>query len=1040
MRFVILSGILALAAGAAFGQSQLGTGAISGVVQDTSGSVVADAQITVTNVETGLVREIVSGAGGQFVAPVLPTGNYKLRITKPGFSTLEQTDIIVNVGGAATVTAVLKVGGVSETVTVEDTAAIDSAQTDVSSLVDSSQIKELPINGRRYYDFALLAPGVTRDARLGLLSFRGTSGSFNNYMIEGNDDNDAYFSENRGRYRTPSTLSANAVQEFQVGRGAYAAEFGRAAGGSVNLVLRSGANLVHGDGFYYYRDQDFGARDPLATIKPPERRQQLGGSISGPIRSNRLFYFVNYDQQIRNFPLVIEDLNDVLDSGRPTLPANPTAAQQATYDTDLKAFTAGSSFLRSKFPDGQPGSQQSRTLGNNLVLGKLDYLINSSNTLSTFFNYLRSSGERAIQTPIVLPNVGRNGTDDVRIYSYNARLTSTFGGRRVNELRFQWSRDWEFEFADQPPPETTINVGSNPFSFGEATFLPRAALPDERRVQFVDNFSYIAGRHAFKFGGEANRVHDIIDNPALFGGQYQYSTALAIGRDLVNVGSKNYTSYSQNFGLSRFSYNTIDYAAFVQDQWKPHQRLTINYGMRWDKEAMPGPFAPNPAIPETQNLPVDNRSFGPRVGVAYDTAGSGRTILRGGYGMYYGRIPNGLLADALQKTGLVDPTHATIALVLQPGDPNAPVYPNLLPALPASGSFSSTVARLAKGFARPRVQDFTIGVDRELFHGLVLSASYMYAKGDHLEMTMDDNLPLPSFQRTYQLPDGSTFTLPFSAGVTRTATGVTQNVNAARPNPGAGAINAAHSIGESWYHAMFLELKHRFTRGLQYNLAFTWAKSENVAGNDNGGGTSAETAFGGGTPADQFHLSGDRGLSPQDQRYRVVGSAIWEPRLQALRNFRFSAIYTGESGRPVAAVISVPALPFLGADGAQYNGFGGLRGQGTGGDRNLAPNIPRNSISGPANYRLDLRAARDFRITERLRLEVLGEGFNIFNHANYNGFGTTRYTAAAPTTSTPLAAPNQLAPTAGYFAPNNDCTPPDGTNARRLQLSARFRF
>jgi hypothetical protein len=1010
------------------------------MVQDTSGSVVADAHITVTNVETGLVREIVSGAGGQFVAPVLPPGNYKLRITKPGFSTLEQTDIIVNVGGAATVTAVLKVGGVSETVTVEDTAAIDSAKTDQSSLIDRQEIQNLPINGRRYYDFALLAPGVTRDARLGLLSFRGTSGSFNNYMIEGNDDNDAYFSENRGRYRTPSTLSANAVQEFQVGRGAYSAEFGRAAGGSVNLVLRSGANLLHGDGFYYYRDQDFGARDPLATIKPPERRQQLGGSLSGPIRSNRLFYFVNYDQQIRNFPLVIEDLNDVLDSGRPTLPANPTAAQQATYDADLKAFTAGSNFLRSKFPDGKPGNQQSRTLGNNLVLGKLDYLINSSNTLSTFFNYLRSSGERAIQTPIVLPNVGRNGTDDVRIYSYNARLTSTFGGRRVNELRFQWSRDWEFEFADQPPPETTINVGSNPFSFGEATFLPRAALPDERRVQFVDNFSYIVGRHAFKFGGEANRVHDIIDNPALFGGQYQYSSALAIGRDLVNPGSKNYTSYSQNFGLSRFTYNTIDYAAFVQDQWKPHQRLTINYGIRWDKEAMPSPFAANPAIPETQSLPVDNRSFGPRVGVAYDPVGGGRMVLRGGYGMYYGRIPNGLLANALQNTGLLDPAHATIALVLQPSDPNGPVYPNLLPGLPSNGSFGSTVTRLAKGFARPRVQDFTVGVDRELIAGLVLSVSYMYAKGDHLEITVDDNLPAPTFQRTYQLPGGSTIMLPFSAGITRTAAGVTQNVNAARPNPGAGAINASHSTGESWYNAMFLELKRRFTRGLQFNLAFTWAKSENEAGNNDGGGTSAETAFGGGTPADQFHLSGDRALSPQDQRFRVVGSGIWEPRLRALRNFRFSAIYTGESGRPVASLISVPALPFLGVDGAQYNGFGGLRGQGTGGDRNLAPNIARNSISGTANFRLDLRAARDFRITERLRLEVLGEGFNIFNTANYNGFGTTIYTAAAPTTSTPLATPIQLTPTAGYFAPNNDGTPPDGTNARRLQLSVRFRF
>jgi hypothetical protein len=1040
MQLALFASVLSITLVPALAQSQLGTGAIAGVVQDSSAGSVTGAEVTLTNKETGLVRKMVSGAGGQFAAPVLPTGAYKLRVTHAGFSALEQDDIVVNVGSTATVIAELKVGGIAETVTVEAAAAIDSAKTDESSLIDRKLIQDLPINGRRYYDFALLAAGVTRDARLGLLSFRGTSGSFNNYMVEGNDDNNAYFSENRGRYRTPSTLSANAVQEFQVGKGAYAAEFGRASGGSVNMVLRSGANTLHGDGFYYYRDQSFGARDPLAAIKPPERRQQLGGSISGPIRANRVFYFVNYDQQIRNFPLVIEDLNDVLNSGKPRLPANPTEAQQSAYDADLKAFTAGSDFLRSKFPDGKPGNMQSRTLGNNLVLGKLDYYINSSNTLSTFFNYLRSSGERAIQTPIVLPNVGRNGTDDVRIYAYNARLTSTFGGRRVNELRFQWSRDFEFEFADQAPPETTINVGSNPFSFGQATFLQRAALPDERRLQFVDNFSYLAGKHSFKFGGEFNRVHDIIDNPALFGAQYNYSSALAIGRDLVTPGARNYTSFLQNFGVYRFAYDTVDYAAFAQDQWKPHQRLTINYGIRWDKQALPSPTAPNPAIPETRSLPSDQRSFGPRIGVAYDPAGGGRTILRGGYGMYYGRIPNGLIANALQQTGLLDPAHSTIALNLQPGDANAPVYPSLLPSLPAGGSLSSTVTRLARDFARPRVQDFTFGIERQLLRGLVLSASYMHARGDHLLMSTDDNLPAPGFERIYQLPDGSTFTLPFSAGVTRTAAGVTQNVNAARPNPASGAINVSHSNGESWYNALLVEARHRLSHGLQFRVAFTWSKAENIAGNDNGGGTASETAFGGGTPADQFHLGTDRARSPLNQTYRLVSSAVWEPRWRGVRGFRFSGIYTAEDGRPVAAFISVPALPFLGADGAQYNGFGGLRGQGTGGDRNLAPNIPRNSLVGDANYKLDLRVAHDFRIVERLRLELLIEGFNIFNRSNYNGYGTTLYSAAAPTTSTPLATPIRLTPSDGFFAPNNDGTPPDGTNARRLQLSVRFRF
>jgi hypothetical protein len=1026
LSFVLLSAAIMLA------QSQLGTGALAGTVRDASGAAVPAAQITISQAETGLLRRVESNDSGQYFAPVLPAGAYKVRVVKTGFATLEEDNIVVNVGATSNVPSTLRIGDVAETMNVEATVAIDPAETDVSSLVDRSEISNLPINGRRYYDFALLTPGVTRDGRFGLLSFRGTSGNFDNYMVEGNDDNQAYFSENRGRYRAPSTVSANAVQEFQVGQAAYQAEFGRASGGSVNMVLRSGANQMHADGFYYYRDQSFGARDPLATIKPPERRQQLGGSLSGPIRSNRLFYFVNYDQQIRSFPLVIEDLTNALQSGKPVLPPNPTSAQQAQYNTDLIAFNAGQAFVMQQFPGGAPGNMQSRTMGNNIVLGKADYILNGSNTLSTFFNYMRSHGDRAIQTPIVLGNVGRNGTDDVRIYSYNARLTSTVSVHQINELRFQWSRDFEYEIGDQPPPQTYAN-GSGNFSFGLATFLQRYALPDERRLQFVDNYSVVAGRHAFKFGGEVNRVYDYIDNPTQFGGTYTYPNVLALGRDLVTPGAKNYTSFVQDFGLAKYSYTTIDFALFAQDQWKPMRRLTINYGIRWDKQTMPAPFAPNPAIPETQKFPTDGSSFGPRVGAAYDLTGKGRIILRGGYGIYYGRIPNGIIAYALQNTGLTDPSKALVALTLQPTDPNAPVYPKVLPGVPSTGSLSTTVTRIASDFARPRVQDYTIGAQLQLPLGFVMSASYAHTYGDHLEIVVDSNLPAPQFTRTYQLPNGSTFTVPFSAGPS-------SNVNLARPNPSMGAVNTNTAQGMSWYNGLILDVRRRMSHNLQINGAFTWAKAENIAGNDNGGGSAAETAFNGGTPADQFNFTSDRGISPLDQRFRGVASAVWTPSWKPLRGFRFSAIETAESGRPVASFISIGSIPFLGPDGKTYNGFGGIRGQGTSGDRNLVPAIPRNGMYAPANYKLDLRIAREIRFTERLAVEIMAEAFNLFNHSNYNGFNTTLYNAVATTTSTPLSMPIQLTPAIGYFSPNSDAAPPDGTNARRLQLAIRFHY
>src|SRR5215475_13543999 len=241
---------LSAIASAALAQSQLGTGSISGTVSDSNGAVISGATVTITNAGTGLVRALTTGDSGQFSAPALPVGEYSARVEKAGFATLEQKSLVVNVGGTVTLRLELKPGAANEVISIVAAQTLDAARTEETTLINRMQINDLPINGRRADQFALLAPGVTRDGRFGLLSYRGQSGVFNNFTVEGNDDNQAYFAEARGRTRIASNISANAIQEFQVAQSGFMPEFGRSAGGGINAVVRSGSNALKGDAFW----------------------------------------------------------------------------------------------------------------------------------------------------------------------------------------------------------------------------------------------------------------------------------------------------------------------------------------------------------------------------------------------------------------------------------------------------------------------------------------------------------------------------------------------------------------------------------------------------------------------------------------------------------------------------------------------------------------------------------------------------------------------------------------------------------------------
>jgi len=1052
----------------ASGQSQLGTGAINGTVKDPRGDVVPGAAITVMNTETGLTRDTVSGSAGQFSVLVLPPGDYNVRVEKEGFNKLEQTHVVVTVGASTSVIAKLEVGSVKETTTIVATPLIETTKTEEASLVSRQEIQDLPLNGSRYDQLALLTPGVTRDATFGLLSFRGMSGVWNNFMVEGNTDNQAYNGEARGRTRVASNLSFDAIQEFQVGHSNFSAEFGRAIGGNINAVVRSGGNAFHADAFYLYRDQNLTARDPFASFRPKERRQRFGGSMLGPIKRNKLFYFANYDQQVRNWPLVFTDTSGALTNGNPTAPSSLSTACRASLTSaaclaDVSAFNAGVNKITSQIQAGAPTGALPRSFNHNLALIKVDWIANPKNSVALTYNYLNHRAPNGILTnALVTNNLAANGHDDVRTHSLIGRWTTTISATKVNEFRAEWSRDFEFQSSSDPAPNTAI--GS--FSFGKSTGQDNIANPDERHSQFIDNFSWIAGRHSIRFGGEVEYIREFINRPTNFSGGYSYANALTFGRDLLRLNSsgaadpnaRNYTTYRQNFGLAINTFHVVNYASFVQDQWRMNKRVTLNLGLRYDYQRLPQPFFPNPAIPETAIINSDHKNFGPRAAFAWDIKGNAHTVIRAGYGMFFSPTPLGTIDNVLRQTGLIDPTKALLSLSFTSSTAGAPIYPATLTTdqlLAAVGATGVTATRLDPNFRRPRAQEINVGVERLLPGNIVLSASYIYTKGDRLPFTFDTNLPPPAFMRTYQLPDGTTLTVPYSAGVICTVsvlpcpTANVRSVNLSRPLATAsiGAVNVIRPLGLSWYHAFLLEATKRLSKGFEFHIAYTLAKAEDVAGTGDGSGRGDEGPFGGFNITDQFNIAANRSRASTDQRHRFVASDIWNLPFgkhgnslgnRIIRNWRVSNIFTAQSGRPYGeGTFVTTGIPFT-ANGMEWNGFGfNLFGQS---GSSLLPTVGRNNHTSAANYALDMRLSREFHIKDRYVLELLGEGFNLFNHANFNQFNNSAYGLGPTLATTPVDTPVPLTKVATFATPFGDGVFPDGTGARRFQLSARFRF
>jgi Carboxypeptidase regulatory-like domain/TonB dependent receptor len=1041
-------------------------GAMAGTVLDPSDAAVPNAKVTVKNNGTNAEDSSTTDDSGYYRINNLTPATYTVTISASGFSDLRAESVDVQIGRVTDFSPHLSVASAGTSVTVSsELPEVNVTSAELGPVVNQTSIANLPINGGRWSDFALLTPSVNNDANgFGLVSVRGTSTLLNNFTVDGADNNQAFFSEERGRTRAGYSTAKEAVQEFQVNTSNYSAEYGRAAGAVINTVTKSGSNQFHGGVYFYDRDNTWGATNPYTTLttqtspgvfvsspyKASDTRYIGGFGVGGPVIKDRLFFYVAYDKFYRDFPGTAVATSPKTFFAAPTAATintlaqrifntdTPTADQLATAQTD---YTNGLNALLGELgPVPRTGDQY-------ILFPKLDWQINPNNRASFEVNVMRWSSPAGIQTQSSNTfGIASFGNDYVQDTWGIAIVNTSFTSSISNEARYQYGLDNEWEnnqsptayelakFVNPPgysnpyalPPDVFITNG---FDMGVPTFLNRPAFPFETRQQFADTVTWVKGRHTMKFGVDIAHANDLSKNLRFQYGSFSYASLLNYFSDFYATDSCGglpcYSSFQQAFGPLGFSFSTTDFGIFAEDSWKITPRVTLTLGLRYDYEKLPGAESSleNPAVPQTTSLPSDTNNVGPRIGFAWDIFGNGKTVLRGGYGLFYGRIINSTIYNALINTGN---TNGQLSYFYTPA--SGPTFPQIF-SVPV-GSARPNVVFFGPDFQAPQIQQFDLTFERELGWNTVFSASYLGSLGrslpDFVDANIDTSVAVPT---TYlvvdatgssKLPNGATYTT---------------NVFNTRLNPNYGSMTDIFSGISSSYNALVLQVNHRMSNNIQFNLNYTYGHSIDFGQN---GSTFTDTN----DLLVPNSIALEKGNSIFDVRQRFVGSVVanspWKVAGWAgyfINGWQLSPIYQAQTGLPYSLVVSGSAPGGLGAG---INGSNGRKG---------IDIFGRATFNMPSTQVLDIRLAKMFIFNERFRLEVLGDFFNLFNHVNVTGINNTGYIIATRGTVTGpdgSSVPcSTAAPCLQYNAPFGHVTNANSNYAyssRQIQIGAKFYF
>ena len=1030
--------VFAFCCPAIFGQgASAGVGTISGVVTDPSGAAVTGAPVSIQNSQLGIRRDVTTTGAGVFSAPSLvPHAGYQVTVNAPGFATFENRNITLHVGEDVKITAALQVKSATTQIEVKEQApVVNEEKTDVSQDIDQNQIDNLPINGRRVDQFVLLTPAVVPDGVYGDLSFRGNP-TGNTFLLDGNDVNDQFYNENAGRTRVPSNVSQDAVQEFQVLTDAYSAEYGRTTGGVVNTVTRSGTNEIHGTGFWFFRNRTLDARDPLASINPPEVRNQFGGTIGGPIIRDKLFFLFNTEEQLRDFPLV----SSIISSAITGSGLNARWVGCGTASNGLPAASVAQcnsiNQLLPAFFATLPRSQDQQT-----GFGKIDWRPSDRNSFMFDFNYLHVSAPNGIQTGITVTSGGAftgNGNDDVQVRDATARWTSILSPNMVNEARFGWAKDRQADSVNNAlvnPNIGTISLSVSGQAIGFAAYLPRID-PSESRFEFADNLSVTAGKHSFKFGVDYLNTQDYYDELYFGNGSYSFTNAnafaLAYGSTATN--GRTYSSFSQTFGNPVVDTYLNEVDLYAQDQYHVTPNFTVYYGLRYEKNFLPQPPSQtlNSTFPQTGRIPEDNVDLAPRVGFAW-ALNNNSTVIRSGYGIYYGRYPTALLNQLFTANNNYT-QQLTINNSVTAPTPSGPVFPNLLPG-PAGVPGAATVEFAVNGLRTPYTQQADFAIEQKLNNNTSLTVSYMWSRGAEFFTVRDLDYPVATGSATYRILNAAgqqtgTFTTPVYLASSKVYSNYQH-------------VYEVDNGGNTYYNGMSVQLERRLAHGIEGSLSYTWSHAI-----DNGlGGISSNEYYSSLTPTlYNGNYSAQKGNSSLDERQRLVFNFVWSPTLShassgwvknLVNGWQLASITTIGTGLPETETVSIQSnYPGL-ANNNYITGFNGT---------SQVPFIGQNMLRTDLETREDARLSKMFFITERFKTTLQFEVFNLTNTAYATGTNTVGYYATwigNATTGIGTFAPYSLTGAAVPVIlnrPTSYAAFPDGTDARRAQASIRFEF